>query len=84
MSRLAFDLARRSALLALLASSVALGAGCAVQSAPEEDPIDASTDAIVDINNSRVKHQSIGNCWLYATASWADRPAIEPRRVIRR
>lgn len=32
----------------------------------------ANTEEIVDVDHSRVKRQSIGNCWLYATASWAE------------
>ena len=37
-----------------------------------EDLTGASTDAITDVNHSAVKRQSIGNCWIYATASWAE------------
>jgi hypothetical protein len=39
---------------------------------------DASTDVtgggdeIVDVANSRVKNQSIGNCWLYASLGWVE------------
>jgi hypothetical protein len=63
-----FDLARCS-LVALLAIT-----GCAVEAdqAEDEGEYAASTDAITDINHSKVKRQSIGNCWIYATASWAE------------
>ena len=69
-----FDLARRSILAALLAIGSAFAPGCsfAGDADTEEDEVAASEDAIVDIDNSRVKRQSIGNCWLYATASWAE------------
>lgn len=66
-----FDLARCS-IAALL---IVAGAGCAVEAdeaADEEGEVAASTDAITDINHSRVKRQSIGNCWIYAAASWAE------------
>lgn len=70
-----FDLgvARRSIMIAALA---ALGtfAGCAAEAGDSSDEGEAAatTDAIVDVNQSKVKRQSIGNCWLYATASWAE------------
>jgi hypothetical protein len=47
------------------------GAGCA-ETPTDSDLTGASTDPIVDINSSAVKRQSIGNCWIYATASWAE------------
>ena len=69
-----FDLARRSLLAALLTVGSAFAGGCslAADTDVEEEEVAASEDAIVDIDNSRVKRQSIGNCWLYATASWAE------------
>jgi hypothetical protein len=68
-----FDLARRSLLAAVLAAATALGTGCAVAADEEaDDEFEASTDAITEISHSSVKRQSIGNCWLYATASWAE------------
>ena len=70
-----FELARRSVLAFLLTAGAALASGCAVTADADQvetDETGASTDAIVDINHSRVKRQSIGNCWLYATASWAE------------
>ena len=69
-----FELARRSLLAALLAAGSIFTAGCslAADADSEDEETGASDDAIVDIDNSRVKRQSIGNCWLYATASWAE------------
>jgi hypothetical protein len=70
-----FDLARRSVLAALLAVGATFAAGCSLAAdadLDDEEETAASEDAIVDIDNSRVKRQSIGNCWLYATASWAE------------
>ncbi len=32
----------------------------------------ASTDAITNVNHTKVKRQSIGNCWLYAAVSWVE------------
>jgi hypothetical protein len=67
------DLVRRPLLAVLLAAGATLAAGCAVAAdEPEDTEVGASTDAITDVNQSKVKRQSIGNCWLYATASWAE------------
>jgi hypothetical protein len=58
-------LARPSRLAALAALSFApLTVGC--------DDIDSSEDNVTDVKNSKVKHQSIGNCWAYATVGWAE------------
>lgn len=62
---------RLAALLLLAGVSVTAAPGCAAEM-DEEDMSGASTDAITDVNHSAVKRQSIGNCWLYATASWAE------------
>jgi hypothetical protein len=55
----------RSLLLASIVGSSALVAGC-------DDAVDSSSDDVTDIKNSDVERQSIGNCWLYATASWVE------------
>lgn len=55
-------------LLALLGTA-SQGLGC---SAAPEDVLGTSDDELTDVNQSRVKRQSIGNCWIYATASWAE------------
>ena len=64
-----------------LAALVGLGCatslgGCAVNSADDDvesgSEEGASTDAITQVNHSKVKRQSIGNCWLYATTSWLE------------
>jgi hypothetical protein len=59
---------------------LALASGCSTEAAEgdtaSEDEGGASTDDIVngdtDEAQSKVKRQSIGNCWLYATAGWAE------------
>lgn len=56
-----------SALLGL-AAATSLG-GCAAE--PEQE-IESSTDDITSVNHTKVKRQSIGNCWLYATTSWLE------------
>ncbi|MBX3187527.1 MAG: hypothetical protein KF819_10955 [Labilithrix sp.] len=66
------DLVRRPLLALLLAAGASLAGGCAVAADEGDDEFEASTDAITDVNHSSVKRQSIGNCWLYATASWAE------------
>ncbi len=72
---MSFALARSSLLAAMLAASSTLAVGCAATEAEavtDDGETAASTEEIVDINHSAVKRQSIGNCWLYATASWAE------------
>ena len=32
----------------------------------------SNTDDITDVANSKVKNQSIGNCWVYASIGWAE------------
>ena len=66
-------LAVRPLLALLLAAGCTLAAGCAVAADDAgNDEVGASTDEITDVNHSKVKRQSIGNCWIYATASWAE------------
>src|SRR5262245_1995913 len=65
---------RTSLRLVLLAAIAAAGAfGC---SDPSHDAASgeegANTENFTDVNQSDVKRQSIGNCWLYATASWSE------------
>ncbi len=65
-----------------LATGLVVSLGCgSPESAPPaaQDPFDSTTptfdelhDAIVDVQQTPAKRQSIGNCWLYATASWAE------------
>jgi hypothetical protein len=38
----------------------------------ETDEEGASTDDITKVENTKVKRQSIGNCWLYAVQSWVE------------
>lgn len=52
--------------LALLASMSAIG--CSSSSESTSD----SGNHVVDIPESPVKNQAIGNCWLYATGSWVE------------
>lgn len=57
-----------------LATAVGL-AGCTDASTPGE-AIDSSEHAITDVAHSTVERQSIGNCWLYAQASWIESLAL--------
>lgn len=53
-----------------LASTLALSSltvGCTSEPEPT-----TQTDDITDVKHTDVERQSIGNCWLYATASWAE------------
>ena len=58
----------------LALAGVATGA-CSSQApgdASTDDGAGSSTDDITSVNQSAVKRQSIGNCWLYATTSWLE------------
>ena len=62
-------MALRSLLLALVLSlGSALALGCAAPS--DEGPVASGSDDIVDVPQTDVERQSIGNCWIYAHASW--------------
>jgi hypothetical protein len=63
--------ARWFALLPLLALSAV--PACASDTSTSE-PAAATGDEqeVVDIPNTSVKDQSIGNCWIYATSGWAE------------
>jgi hypothetical protein len=66
-------LSRRTLLATLCAVGTAFAVGCGLASdKAEEEETGASTDPIVDIAETWVRRQTIGNCWLYATASWAE------------
>jgi hypothetical protein len=61
----------------LVLSAVATVGGCASNvndndNDNDEQLTEASTDALTDVTHSAVKRQSIGNCWMYATMSWAE------------
>ncbi|MEO7097478.1 MAG: hypothetical protein ABI175_29725 [Polyangiales bacterium] len=57
-----------------LSLACALGSGCAIQQQDEESEEASadSADAISDVAQSVVERQSIGNCWVYAHASWLE------------
>lgn len=71
-----FDLARfaprpgrlaRVGLGALAGLAATFAVGCSSDAAPA-----ASADDVVVLPHTDVKNQSIGNCWLYASASWVE------------
>ena len=53
---------------------MAIAIGCGDPNTSTESPADdaASVEPIVDISQTWARRQTIGNCWLYATASWAE------------
>lgn len=74
---MAFDptkISRRLMFASLLALGAASAVGCAAESESEkaasDDGTNVSVDDITHVNQTKVKRQSIGNCWIYATASW--------------
>lgn len=56
-------------LSSILALGVAGWAGCVDASVQEGR---ASSDSITEVDHTSVKNQSIGNCWIYATAGWLE------------
>ncbi len=57
----------RKALLGLGLGLVLVGCG-----SDQSDAVTGPEDEIVDVPSSRVKNQSIGNCWLYASMGWVE------------
>jgi hypothetical protein len=67
---------RLMAMASMFALAVA-PAGCATESATDNaaesgDEEAATVDDITSVDHTKVKRQSIGNCWFYATTSWAE------------
>jgi hypothetical protein len=76
---MALDLLKKSrwlSIASLLALASTTAVGCASETssnaASSEDGAGSSTDDITSVNQTAVKRQSIGNCWLYATTSWLE------------
>ena len=68
-------MALRSLALALaLALALSLGSSLAIGCAAPSDqgPVASASDDIVDVPQTEVERQSIGNCWIYAHASWLE------------
>jgi hypothetical protein len=59
-------------LSALLALGASTSIGCAAPTGEEAGEEGASTDDITQLDHTKVKRQSIGNCWIYASASWVE------------
>jgi hypothetical protein len=57
-------------LVSSLALPALLGASCMDPYA--DDEIDQVQSSITEVSHSPVERQSIGNCWLYAAASWVE------------
>ncbi len=61
------------ALLALAGTAVpACAGGDEPDAVTSGDETGASVDDITSVDHTDVKRQSIGNCWLYATATWLE------------
>jgi aminopeptidase C len=57
---------------ALVSSVILLGACAAPLSEEHLEDSSSSSDALVDVPQSSVERQAIGNCWIYAHASWIE------------
>jgi hypothetical protein len=76
---MALDLLKKTrwlSLASLLTLACGGAVGCSADQAEDDvttgDETGSSTDDITQVNHSKVKRQSIGNCWLYATTSWLE------------
>lgn len=63
---------RSLSLLALLTLAAAGPTACASADAGEDEEVGADSSDITVVDHTKVKRQSIGNCWVYAVASWAE------------
>ncbi len=59
-------------LVALMALGSSVGCSAAVTTEGEGEEEGVSTDDITQVDHTKVKRQSIGNCWIYAVASWTE------------
>ena len=67
------SLSRRALVTAFIATGTAFAVGCGLGSDVAGDAqVAASTDPITDITQTWVRRQTVGNCWLYAVATWAE------------
>ncbi|MBX3186336.1 MAG: hypothetical protein KF819_04940 [Labilithrix sp.] len=57
-------------LVSMLALGTSLALGCAAPNS--EPPSSVTDDEIVNVPQTDVERQAIGNCWLYAHASWVE------------
>lgn len=64
----------RSSLRSLLFCSLLapLAAGCGGGDDPASSAVTGEDEEIVDVNQTEVERQAIGNCWIYAHASWIE------------
>ena len=60
----------RSLSFVLVSGLCSFSSGCALGGRADADP--QASGRITDVSQTKVKDQSIGNCWVYATASWAE------------
>src|SRR5690348_9811086 len=67
---------RAIALASILALASIGAVGCAADDSGDESVANSddgsSRSDITQVKQSKVKRQSIGNCWVYATQSWAE------------
>src|SRR5438045_4091257 len=62
-------------LAAMLALASGASVGCSADTSSDgatDDGTGGSTDDITSVDQSKVKRQSIGNCWVYAVTSWLE------------
>lgn len=71
-----FAPARRSwiSLVGVAAIAGLSAMGCASETAPVDEQVasEVEENALVNVDHTDVERQSIGNCWIYAHASWVE------------
>ncbi|MCA9621222.1 MAG: hypothetical protein KC731_19505 [Myxococcales bacterium] len=58
--------------LALSATAAALLTGCVQDGSTTDESVGVAQDEVVSVAHTPVERQSIGNCWLYAQATWVE------------
>lgn len=62
--------------MGLSLATVASLAGCDPSASSVDEKVSSKSQAITDVAHTAVERQSIGNCWLYAQASWVESMAL--------
>lgn len=73
MAKKVLEKTRWLSLASMIALASAAAVGCSASSSDATpDATGSSTDDITSVDQAKVKRQSIGNCWLYATTGWLE------------
>ena len=73
---------KRSTIFNLTILGLAASTGCNQGGLPSDETVGTSQQEIADVNHTEVERQSIGNCWLYAQASWVESMNLSAVRAV--